>query len=192
MDIPKHRVFISFHHGFPSLDPKCGEYWKNRFEQLFHDEYEAIISHSVQDGDINDGLATETTRQRIRDGYIRDATVTVVLIGPETWKRKHVDWEISSSIRHTLRNSRCGLLGILLPTYPDYNSVKKTYESKTVPPRLFRNIECGYATIHAWSEDHREVRYWIHEAFDRRFKVEPTNSYPLFSNNRGAEQKKWY
>ena len=34
-------------------------------------------------------------RQKIRDEYIRDATVAIVLIGPRTWQRKHVDWEHS-------------------------------------------------------------------------------------------------
>ncbi len=51
-----------------------------------------IVDESVGDGDIDDdNLATETIRQRIRDNFIRDATVTVVLIGPCTWQRKHVD-----------------------------------------------------------------------------------------------------
>ena len=53
------------------------------------------------DGDIDDSLATDTIRQRIRDNFIRDATVTVVLIGPCTWQRKYVDWEIGSSLRAT-------------------------------------------------------------------------------------------
>ena len=66
--------------------------------------------------------------------YLKDSTVTVVLIGEETWKRKHVDWEIGSSLRQTQNNSRSGLLGIILPTYPR-ESVKK-YNPYTIPPRL--------------------------------------------------------
>lgn len=42
-----HKVFISFHHGNKELDPVLGEYWKDRFELLFHDTFEAIISKSV-------------------------------------------------------------------------------------------------------------------------------------------------
>lgn len=187
----KHKVFISFHHGDKTTDPKCGQYWKERFEALFHDYYETIISKSVQDGDIKDGILTETTRQKIRDEFIADATVTVVLIGPETWKRKHVDWEISSSIRDTKNNPRCGLIGILLPTYPNYNAIKNTYNGNTIPPRLKKNIDCGFATIHVWNENPTIVQGWIHAAFEKRDKATPDNSYPMFANNRAADQTKW-
>ena len=81
-------------------------------------EYD-IVERSVGDGDIEDNLRVETIRRRIRDEFIADATVTVVLIGPATWQRKHVDWEIGSSLRATRTNSRCGLLGILLPSHSD-------------------------------------------------------------------------
>jgi hypothetical protein len=187
----KHKVFISFHHGVKTIDPQCGQFWKERFEALFHDHYETIISKSVQDGDIKDGIQTETTRQKIRDEFIADATVTVVLIGPETWKRKHVDWEISSSIRDTKNNSKCGLIGILLPTYPNYNPVKNTYNGKTIPPRLQKNIDCGFATIHVWNENPAVVSDWIHKAFERRDKINPDNSYPMFANNRPDNQTQW-
>jgi hypothetical protein len=78
-----------------------------------------LISNSVQENDIGDGLITETVRQ-IRDEYLKDSTVTVVLIGQHTWQRKHVDWEIGSSIRDTDNNPRSGLFGLLLPTHPSY------------------------------------------------------------------------
>ena len=40
-----------------------------------------MIDQSVDDGDIDDdNLATETIRIYIRDRFIRDATVTIVLI----------------------------------------------------------------------------------------------------------------
>jgi hypothetical protein len=184
----RHKVFVSFHHGDPTIDPQCGQRYKERFEHLFSTYFDATITKSVQDGDIKDGIATETTRQKIRDEYIADATVTIVLIGPETWKRKHVDWEISSSIRDTSRNPRCGLLGILLPTYPDYNREKNQYNPNTVPPRLYSNIKSGFASIHVWNESPSIVQNWIHEAFLRRNKIIPDNSYPLFANNRSGSQ----
>jgi len=187
----KHKVFISFHHGDRNIDPRCGQYWKERFEYLFHNFYETLISRSVQDGDIKDGILTETTRQKIRDEFISDATVTVVLIGPETWKRKHVDWEISSSIRDTKNNPRCGLVGILLPTYPNYDAIKNTYSTRTIPPRLQKNIDCGFATIHVWNENPAIVQDWIHAAFEKRYKVTPDNSYPMFANNRAEDQTQW-
>jgi hypothetical protein len=133
-------------------------------------------------------LATETIRQKIRDEYIADATVTVVLVGAETWKRKHVDWEIASSIRDTTRNPRCGLLGILLPTYPLRNN---EYNQFTIPPRLWDNIERGYAKMYAWSPDARLVQSWIHDAFLRKDKEPPpNNAREMFGQNRTGDR--WY
>ena len=80
-----------------------------------------IVDKSVKDSDIDDrNIKTATIRQKIREDFIADASVTIVLIGPCTWQRKHVDWEVGSSLRQTKKNSRCGLLGILLPNHPDY------------------------------------------------------------------------
>ena len=110
--IPRHKVFISFH----EQDMK----YRDRFIKMMGG---SIVDKSVHDDDIDDlHLRVATIRQRIRDNFIADATVTVVLIGPCTWQRKHVDWEIGSSIRKTKKNSRCGLLGILLLNHHNFQS----------------------------------------------------------------------
>lgn len=168
---------------------KCGHYWKERFEFLFADKFDTMISKAVGDGDIQDGLKTETTRQKIRDEFIADATVTVVLIGPETWKRKHVDWEISSSIKNTSKNPRCGLVGLLLPTHPNHGN--KTYNPYITPPRLYYNVKKEFASIYDWNEDPQIIQNLIHEAFERRFSKEIDNSYPLFGKNRPDDQTQW-
>ena len=106
---PSHKVFVSFHHD--------DQEYKDEFVGAMGDD---IVDRSVEDRDIDDSrLQTDTICQKIRDEFIADATVTVVLIGPCTWQRKHVDWEIGSSLRHTKNNSRCGLLGIL-PAQPSH------------------------------------------------------------------------
>lgn len=114
---PRHKVFVSFHHAND---------WSYRlaFENFFANQYDIMVSKSVQIGDISEHLPTETVRQKIRDQYLRDTTVTVVLIGAQTWQRKHVDWEIASSIRNTPYNPRSGLIGIVLPTYPRADRAK--------------------------------------------------------------------
>ena len=91
---PVHKVFISFHHA-------NDESYKNELEKLAPQNKTEFISKAIQDGDIDDNITTETIYQKIRDNYIADATVTIVLIGKDTWKRKYVDWEIASSIRDT-------------------------------------------------------------------------------------------
>ena len=70
----RHKVFISFH----ERDIKYKEEFVRRMGKR-------IVDRSVDTGNIDDtGLKTTTVRQKIRDEYIRDATVTIVLIGPRT------------------------------------------------------------------------------------------------------------
>jgi len=178
----RHNVFVSYHHA-------NDQGYRNEFERLFSDKHNIMVSKSVQIGDLDPNLKTETIRQKIRDEYLRDSTVTVVLIGKDTWKRKHVDWEISSSIRGTTLNPRNGLIGILLPSHPSYG--KDTYNQYTIPPRLYDNLGNGFATIHNWSTNKAHVQSWIHEAFDRRKQIDPNNSRPMFGKNRGEDQKGW-
>ncbi len=177
--LTRHKVFVSYHHANDQWD-------REKFETLFSSYYGVMITKSVQIGEINPLLPTERIRQKIRDEYLRDSTVTVVLIGKETWKRKHVDWEIASSIRHTKLNSRSGLIGIFLPDHPDYGRDK--YNPYITPPRLHYNAKCGYAALYDWSDDPNKVHTQIKNAFERRFSIEPDNSYPSFTNNRSGER----
>ena len=80
----RHRVFISFH--------EHDIQYKKTFVRMMG---ERIVDRSAGTGDIDDGgLKTDAIRLTIRDLYIRDATVTIVLVGPQTWQRKHVDLEM--------------------------------------------------------------------------------------------------
>jgi hypothetical protein len=198
--ISRHKVFISYHHD----NNKPHDYFNKRdleyrekFESIFAHSFETIISKSVQDGDIPSYSSSDNTHTIIRDEYLRDSTVTVVLIGQDTWKRKHVDWEISSSLRQTNYNSRSGLLGILLPSYEKPNSffmhesnnhrIEGGFgfcDKKTIPQRLAMNLDNGFAKIYDWSENPYEVQQWIHEAFQRRSKIIPDNSLKMYNDNK--------
>lgn len=173
MTTPKHKIFLSFH----SADMR----WKDEFERLFHHSTEVIVSRAVKEGDISDQLKTETIRQKIRDEYLRESTVTIVLIGKETWQRKHVDWEVGSSLRHTSFNKRSGLIGIFLPDFPLPNN---TYDPKIVLPRLIDNVDNGYAKLYKWNNDAETVKHWIHEAYLRKDKIIPDNSREAYGKNR--------
>ena len=175
---PKHKVFISYH-------DEDREY-KKRFVQMMGPR---IVDQSVDDDDIDDNdIKVDTIRQKIRDGFIRNATVTIVLIGPCTWQRKHVDWEIGSSLRETKKNSRCGLLGILLPNHPNYRSKKRN--PCLMPPRLADNCkgDDAYARIYDWPSPWTPARIgeWIHTAFVRRKGTAPNNGRVQFKNNRNG------
>ena len=174
----RHNVFVSYHHA-------NDQYYRDKFERLFNESHDILVSKSVKIGDIDSNLPADKVRQIIRDEYLRSTSVTVVLIGEETWKRKHVDWEIGASIRKTKYNSRSGLVGIILPSHPDYG--KKKYTPNIIPPRLFDNIECEYSNIYDWNTNPETVQAWIHEAFLRRNKITPDNSYQNFKNNRNSD-----
>jgi hypothetical protein len=177
----RHKVFVSYHH-------KNDQEYKDRFNRLFGDIFDIIVPWSVEEDEIDPELPTETIRQKIRDEYLADSTVTVVLVGRETWKRKHVDWEISSSIRNTQNNPRSGLLGIILPTYPGSSG---QYNPYTIPPRLYHNIKCGFAGIYDWEEKNPlKLQDWIHRAFLRKSSMQPDNSYTLFAKNRDGDR--WF
>lgn len=178
-----HRAFVSYHH---ALD----ESRKNIFELRFGNRFGAIIPGAVQIGDIDETLPTETIRQKIRNEYLRDTSVTIVLVGALTWQRKHVDWEIGSSIRDTVANPRSGLLGILLPAYYDHHFSGRTgkYDPRTIPPRLHDNIGAGFATLHNWSEDPADIQNWVHEAYLRKTRIQPDNGRPSFAKNRSGDR----
>jgi len=179
----RHKVFLSYHH---ALD----ESYKKNFELRFGNTFAAIVPGSVQVGDIDPNLPTETIRQKIRDEYLRDTSVTVVLIGALTWQRKHVDWEIGSSPRVTKTNPRSGLVGILLPSYDKYyaRADRSKFNPRTIPPRLHDNIKTGFASIHNWSEDATTVQGWIHQAYLRKGSELPDNSRASFGKNRTGDE----
>ena len=102
-----HKVFISYHHAK---------------DQRYKDDLVAIgelhgifIDRSVDTGEVSDDLTDQEIREIIRDDYLRDSTVTIVLVGPETNRRKYVDWEIYSSMFDGKVNKKSGILVIVLP-----------------------------------------------------------------------------
>lgn len=103
-----HKVFISFHH-------------KN--DQAYKDELIRLNSHSpifidasVDTGDISDDLDDQAIREKIRDEYLKESSVTILLVGTETRKRKHIDWELYSSMYDGKVNKKSGLIVINLPS----------------------------------------------------------------------------
>lgn len=119
----KHKVFISYHHD-------SDQQYKEELLEC-NDKYQIFIDRSVDTGDISDDLTDEQIRTKIRDEYLRDTTVTILLVGTETKKRKHVDWEIYSSMFDGQINKKSGILVIQLPsTKPNYYTAAHGDEEK--------------------------------------------------------------
>ncbi|MBT4732493.1 TIR domain-containing protein [Candidatus Woesearchaeota archaeon] len=104
----KHKVFISYHH-------KNDQLYKDRLSNL-NKLHNIFKDQSVNTGNIDENLSDETIRRVIRDDYLRDTTVTILLVGTETAKRKHIDWEVYSSMFDGAVNKKSGILIINLPS----------------------------------------------------------------------------
>lgn len=104
----RHKVFISYHH--------ANDQWaKDRLVAL-NEQFQFFIDASVDTGDIPEDWDDEKIRREIRDNYLRNSTVTLLLVGSETKNRKHVDWELFSSMYDGQLNKRSGIVVIMLPS----------------------------------------------------------------------------
>ncbi len=61
------------------------------------------------------------------------------------------------------------------------------YNPRTIPPRLYDNIQCGFAAIYNWSENATTVQDWIHQAYLRKSTKQPDNSRASFGKNRTGD-----
>ena len=102
-----HRVFVSFYHRDDQSYKDALVEWAKK--------YEVFIDGSVETGDIPDDWDDQKIRETIRDEYLRDTSVTILLVGPNTRHRKHVDWEIYSSMYDGKKNKRSGIIVVMLP-----------------------------------------------------------------------------
>ncbi len=169
----KRKVFISYYH-------KDDQHYRNEFERIFG---HLFISKSVNPGDINTDSSDEYIKRLIQQDYLNDCSVLIVLIGPKTLCRKHVDWETSAAL-NTKVGGNSGVFGILLPTHPDAN--KGNYQYANIPERLADNVKSGYAKIYEWPQSDANLVHMIETAFSEKttLKDKIDNSRPQYQNNR--------
>lgn len=157
-NITKRKTFLSYYH-------KDDQVYKQYFENLFGD---LIVNKSVQEGDINSENRDDYIKKLIQDGYLSDTTVLVVLLGKNTRHRKHVDWEISGALNYKVGDHYAGILGVVLPTHPDYGKPKSQINGENYPVRFWENYQSGYAVMVNWTENRYIMQKMIEEAFRRR------------------------
>lgn len=153
-NVNKHKVFLSFYH-------HDDQWYKTYIEQHFSNRF---INKSVENGEYDSDNSDAYIKRLIREEKISDSSVVVVLVGPNTKNRKHVDWEIYAGLRSSI-NGSAGLVGILLPEFPLYNG--KYYESD-LPSRLNDNVNSGYAKLYTWDYAINHFEAIIEEAFNNR------------------------
>ena len=153
-----HKVFISYHH---SSD-------QGHKEALvkFGESNSIFVDRSVDTGDIPDEWTDEQIRRAVRDRYLKDSTVTVVLVGTETRRRKHVDWEIHSSMYDGSVNKRSGIVVINLPGISEYFDAAYGNEEK----RLLYPEIASWTTINERTEYERRYPYMPGRIIDNLMK----------------------
>ncbi len=113
MAIVRRKCFISYHH--------TDQDEVDQFVLDFDHERDGFIARGLGQGmspDIIDSTDTDYVMRRIRELFLEDSTVTLVLMGRCTWARRYVDWEMQASLRSGATVTPNGLLGIKLPSYP--------------------------------------------------------------------------
>lgn len=167
LSIPvKPKVFVSYHH-------RCDQAYYDRFASLFANGYEVITDTSIGRKIGSDDV--DYQQQVIREQHITGSSITVVLCGAETYKRRWVDWEI-----HMTLNKEHALLGIALPT-----ASRNQAGQIIVPDRLQANIETGYAHWIGWTEDPNGVRAAIDTAKENARQTRNIdNSAPRMQRSR--------
>jgi hypothetical protein len=107
----KRRVFISFYQGDRKEVDDFVARWSTR-EGVFT----AYVLGAGDNDDFIDSTNVDYVMSQIRAKYIKDSTVTIVLLGSCTHSRRYVDWEIKASLRQGQDGLPNGLLGVLLPS----------------------------------------------------------------------------
>lgn len=150
----RRKVFISYHH----KDQDEVEEFVDNFGDVFITR--ALGLEMTQE--IINSTDTDYVMRKIRELYLTDSTVTIVMIGKCTWSRRYVDWEIQASLRHGDIVTPNGLLGIVLPSA----------NSNPIPPeRLERNLgEDNYANWYWYPKLKSILAREIEEAFQNRTK----------------------
>ena len=165
-----HKVFISHHHD--------NDQWYKEELATFGEQHQIFIDQSVDTGDISDDFNDEYIRELIRDKYLRDSTVTILLVGTETRRRKHVDWEIYSSMHDGSVNKKSGILVIMLPT-TDYGSLHVSHGQSE--KALYPDIT-SWTSVESRAEYERRYPYMPDRIIDNL--VKPDSKISVTSWNR--------
>ncbi len=154
---PKRRVFISF----DQQDRAEVESFIYRWEH----EHNVFTSRALQifdDSDFINSNNSDYVMRRIRQDYLGDSTVTILLIGSCTHSRRYVDWELKASLRQGGVYTPNGLIGLVV----------RPNRAVHVPDRFAANrqtdnVSC-YARFYAAPAAADRLADWIEDAYEAR------------------------
>ena len=197
-----HKVFVSFHH---ANDQKYKEGLVSWAEKN-----KVFIDGSVDMGEIPEDWDDQKIREYIRDEHLKDTTVTILLVGTETKNRKHIDWELYSSMYDGTVNKKSGIIVILLPSvkseyYTCAHSSEKTFYPETtqwmsidsreeyhrrypyLPERIIDNLlePNAFISVINWDKLTPDI---LRQMIDNAYNSRATCTYDL---SRPMRKKKW-
>ena len=161
----KRKIFVSYHH---SNDQE----FKDQLVRFLAETYQVI------DRSLPEPIGSENTEyviRRIREKYINGSSVTLILCGAETWKRKYVDWETKATL-----DAGHGLIGVRLGS-----AVQNNLGNIIVPGRYHDNYSSGYAIWTDWNtftSSPEKARTLIEQSINKPAS-NIKNSRPLMSRN---------
>lgn len=169
-DLTRRKCFVSYH----DADGDEVEDFLDSFGHVF---IPRVIGVTDED-DFIDSDDTDYVMDEIREKYLADSTVTIVLAGRCTWARRYVDWEIYSTLRNDKNNRRSGLMAVTLPSIADSSD-------RQLPPRAADNVDgdAGYARWWKYPTTEAGLRSCIETAFEAR-----SSKTHLIDNSRARKK----
>lgn len=153
----KRRVFVSHFRG----DRIEVDNFINYFANTLGIFTPYVLGANDNDEFIN-STDTDYVMSQIREKYLTDSTVTIVLLGSCTHSRRYVDWEIKTSLRQGNYTPN-GLIGIVLPSQNN---------STHLPSRFNKNWNNDdnncYARYISYPQNGTILGEWIDDAFNAR------------------------
>jgi hypothetical protein len=173
-DPTRHKVFFSYH-----VDD--ADEVEEFIDEFGHVCIPTVVGVTSED-DFVDSDDLDYIMLRIREKYLADTTVTVVLVGQCTWARKFVDWEIYASLRQYTSYKRSGLMAITLSSISNLSG-------RTPPARVSDNVlgvdgDEGYARWWKYPSSADKLQEYIDIAFGYR-----SERAHLIDNSRSRRQK---
>lgn len=140
-------MFLSFHHA--DGDEVV------TFLERFGGAVDRALSLGVSDADRPFPMGDSSRLlDRISRRYLGEATMTLVLIGATTWRRRYVDWEIAATFHGAPKRA---VLGVQLAS---------ASTRTPVPPRL---AAAGrHAAVRPHPHSAEELRGWITDAHEEQ------------------------
>jgi hypothetical protein len=158
LQFSRRKCFISYHH--------ADDAEVRAFVDYFDHTHDVFIRRRLGESpdDLINSNNTDYVMSQIRQRFLRDSSVTIVMLGRCTWARRYVDWEIQSSLRRGEASTPNGLLGIRLPSF-----------TGELPERFLLNLsndwprtDC-YARHMPYPQNSHDLRVAIDAAYERRF-----------------------